>query len=178
MRRAVEVSVHKKIIWFLMIGMLMLASCSGPAPQAVQVTATQAPAAITAMKPTLTATPLPTQHPTKGAQPSALPPTLTPTEKPTLTPTPGPLTGASILSTGFLSNWRYLVIIQAEAPLEGEYYAIVDVNKPYKCEIRSDYPDRLYCYGRQVRFADWAPIAVYNSADELLFEGEFFTPMR
>jgi len=170
--------VDKKILWLLIVGMLLLSSCSTPAPQDVQTTNTSAPAATTAMKPTLTATPLPTQRPTKGTQPSPQPPTLTPTEKPTLTPTPGPLTGASILSTGFLSNWRYLVIIKAEAPLEGEYYAIVDVNKPYKCEIRSDYPDRLYCYGRQVRFADWAPIAVYNSADELLFEGEFFTPKQ
>mgnify|MGYP001764609222 CR=1 FL=1 len=178
MRYAVEVGVDKKIMMLLMIGMLILASCSGSATQAVQNINTLTPAATTAMKPTLTATALPTQRPTKGAQPSALPPTLTPTEKPTLTPTAGPLTDAAILSTGFLSNWRYLVIIQAGAPLDGEFYAIVDVNKPYKCEIRSDYPDRLYCFGRQVRFADWAPIAVYNSADELLFEGEFFTPMR
>lgn len=167
----------RNIIWLLILS-LLLAACSSVQPQAVPPTLTSVPTATAAMKPTLTPTLPATMTLPASAQPSPVPPTLTPTDSPTLTPTTGPLTGASLLSTGFLSNWRFLVIIQAQEPLKGEYYAVVDKNKPYKCEIRADYPDRLYCWGRQVRYADWAPIAVYNAADDLLFEGEFFTPKR
>ncbi len=85
---------------------------------------------------------------------------------------------AKVLSGGFLPNWEYLVIFETSSKLQGTYSAVADQNKPYQCELRPAYPDRLYCWGRQVRYADDAPIVVYNDRQQIVFEGQFYTPDR
>jgi hypothetical protein len=122
---------------------------------------------------TLTYTPLPTYTPF---------PTQTRTPALPLTPTPYggmDFSQVSILWGGFLPHWQYFVAIELPGIATDDFYAIVDYNKEYTCDVHSEYPNRLYCHGPQVRMADWATIALYVKGDDTpVFEDRFYTPLK
>ena len=134
---------------------------------------------ITQIIPTTTKAPSKTPLPTKTI-------TLTPTETtiPTLedtaTPTslPGPdFSNAEVFSMGPMENWNFFFTIQIEEEITGEYHAVVDKNKDYKCFMMEDYPNRLYCHGPQVAFNDYVDYELYmDGVDEPVHTDEFFIP--
>ena len=92
------------------------------------------------------------------AAPTALPATPTPLPLPTATPlppatatlTPAPLmdfSTASVFGSGILPHFQALITVKVNANLVGEYYAIVQDDKPYTCIYYSDRPHLLYCSG-------------------------------
>jgi len=90
--------------------------------------------------------------------PTALPATSTPVPLPTGTPLPPPtatltptplmdFSTASIYSSGILPRFQGLITIKVNEDIIGQYYAIVEDNKPYTCTTFSDRPHLLYCSG-------------------------------
>lgn len=129
--------------------------------------------------PTRTRAPTTTEAPTVTAVPSA---TLTATPLPTATLTPTPvseLAKAKIYTIGFLPKWRFFFALEIPEKIQGSYYALVDKNKRYNCEIRTDKPNRLYCIGPQARIDDWVDYGVYEKdTDRLVYEGRIFVPLN
>ncbi|NPV85297.1 MAG: hypothetical protein HPY45_04740 [Anaerolineae bacterium] len=126
-----------------------------------------------------------TRRPTRTVTPT-LSPTLTLT--PTLTALPSPTPSASltppfaydkikVYTQGHLQGYRYFVAFKFPQKVEGEYHAIVDKNKPYRCEVLSRYPDRLYCSGPLVGILIYATIDLYaKDRDTPIFTTRFFIP--
>lgn len=104
------------------------------------------------------------------------------------TPTPAPTQSATpymgvdfslveLTQGGFLSDLRYFVTFEFPDPVEGEYRAVVDQNKDYKCVVLPDYLNRLYCSGPLVRVYNWADIDLYaDGIDQPVWSGKFFIP--
>ena len=129
----------------------------------------------------------PTQPPTPTA--TALPPTPTITSSPTIVPsetptsTPAPQTDFSeavFYTAGFPSKWNYFFAIQLPSgTIQGDYYAVVDENKEYTCEVLAAYPDRLYCTGPLAAANDFIDYAIYEKDSNLkVFEGNIFVPLQ
>ncbi len=79
---------------------------------------------------------------------------------------------------GFLSHWRYFITFKFPEEVRGEYYALVDENKEYHCEVLPQYPTRLYCNGPLVIVYNWANIELFaQGGEEPLFSGRFFIPL-
>ena len=78
-----------------------------------------------------------------------------------------------------LPYWEYFVALKFPTPVPaGNFYALVDKNKEYRCSILPEYPDRLYCYGPQVRVYDWADFDLYVEGIETpLLQTRFFSEM-
>jgi len=159
---------------FLFLTFICLGICiSGCAPdQSTAVVQTEIPPTATikptkTLKPTMTNTSIPTQ---------TLPPTVELTN--TNTPVPGPdFTNAKVFSMGPMENWNFFFTIQIEEDITGEYYAMVDKNKKYKCFMHADYSNRLYCHGPQVAFNDFVEYELYRlDIPQPIHKGEFFIP--
>jgi len=79
---------------------------------------------------------------------------------------------------GFLSDYRYFVAFTFPEPVQGEYYALVDENKTYDCQVRTEYPNRLYCSGPLVASNNWAQIDLYQGDNrQPVWSGQFFVPL-
>ena len=165
---------HNLLLTLSMLCMvILLSACSGPlaAPTA---TATEKP-------PTTTPVPTKTTAPTATATETPVP-SATPTI--TLTPTAtfqADFSKAELYTAGPLANFRFLIAIELAEPVQGEYYALVDQNKEYTCEVLAEYPDRLYCTGRQAAAEDYVFFQVFESAtDRVVFSGEVWCalPLR
>ena len=106
--------------------------------------------------------------------------TITPTPAPSLTPTPYmevDFSQVEITQGGFLSDLRYFVTFGFQDEVKGEYHAVVDQNKDYKCVVLPDYADRLYCSGPLVGVYNWADIDLYaDGIEQPVWSGEFFIP--
>ena len=78
---------------------------------------------------------------------------------------------------GSMEYWNFFFTIQIEDEITGEYHAVVDKNKAYKCFMMEEYPNRLYCHGPQVAFNDYVEYELYmEGVDEPVHTGEFFIP--
>jgi hypothetical protein len=168
----VKESRFNLLIVFLTCFVFVLAGCATPTQSFLE-----------SELPTLTSRPTFTQTLTYTPNPTFTPfPTQTLAPSPTQTSTPYAgmdFSQASILWGGFLPHWQYFVAIELPGPATSDFYAIVDYNKEYTCEVHVEFPNRLYCYGPQVRMADWAFIALYvKGNDNPVFEDRFFTPLK
>jgi hypothetical protein len=143
-----------------------------------------------ALAPKPTATPSPTvkpsPRPTRTLEPTLTPfPSITPTPTITATPTttftPTPLINfsqAKFFTAGFLPGWQFFIAIKLPEPVKGEYYAMIDESKEYKCTVISNYPDRLYCtgpLGAQNDYIDY--VIIEKSTKNEVYRGRLFVPL-
>ncbi|MDZ4160076.1 MAG: hypothetical protein U1B80_09840 [Anaerolineaceae bacterium] len=141
-------------------------------------TSSAEPSAVT---PLPTSTPLPSRTPTRTPQPTAtITQTAPATETPTQTPqAPTELSHARYFVSGQLSGWRFFISLQAPDEIQGKYYAIVDGNKEYDCQISSTHPNRLVCTGRLPALDKWAVYVIYDrSSGHAVFESEVIIPLK
>jgi hypothetical protein len=186
-----------------LITLLLAAGCSANQQAAIPETtiAASSTAVATNIKaaPAVTATTKPTSKPT--AKPSSTPieteltePTLSSVEPPagsststtiatlTETPTATPVkiadwSSAEFYTGGALAHWQYFIALQFDGNITGEYYAVVDKNKDYKCTILTLYPNRLYCDGPQAAFMDFVKFEVFDAkTDEKVYEEQIWIP--
>ena len=116
-----------------------------------------------------TYTPIPTRTPTVAA---------TATQRPSATSTPYEnidFSQVEIGFGGFLSEWRYFITLDFPEPVRGQYYALVDRNKPYQCEVRVETPTRLYCSGPLTALSSWTSVDLYVLDDPALDPAEAAT---
>ena len=86
-------------------------------------------------------------------------------------------TSAKFFTGGALADWQYFIALQFDGNLTGSYYAMVDKNKNYKCEILAMYPNRLYCHGPQAAFMDYVRFEVFDkTTDEKVYEERVWVP--
>jgi hypothetical protein len=84
---------------------------------------------------------------------------------------------ASFFTSGSLPHWQYFIALQFDGQISGNYYAVVDKNKNYDCEILPMYADRLYCDGPQAAFMDFVKFQVFNAdTDEQVYEEHIWIP--
>ena len=165
---------QKSILILTMLCMaVLLSACGTPAA---------APTATVPVEPP-TATPKPTETAVPTATATETPvPSATPTI--TLTPTAtfqADFSKAELYTAGPLANFRFLIAVELEEPVEGDYYSLVDKNKEYSCEVLPEYPNRLYCSGPQAAADDFVFFQVFESAtDRVVFSGEVYCalPLR
>jgi hypothetical protein len=130
----------KRMMGCLALLALALAACNMPGT-AGQETPTNTPAPDIAPSPT----------PPPAASPTPVPVDTAPPAEPTATPPPTATSGpdfaqASVYAVAHLSGDRLLVTIQVPGGVAGNYTAGVSTST-LRCEMLSDYPDRLYCSG-------------------------------
>jgi hypothetical protein len=148
---------------FLLI--LLLGACTPADPTPIQLIPLDAGQAVG----TATYTAIPTRTSTAAA---------TATPKPTLTSTPYKnidFSQVEIGFGGFLSEWRYFITLDFTEPVRGEYYALVDRNKPYQCEVRDSSPNRLYCSGPLTALSSWTSVELYALDDASISPAEAAT---
>ncbi len=141
------------------------------------------PSATATKRPTLKPTAKPTQA-LDGSETATVELTLEDTSAPTLAVTMTPTevkiadwSSAKFFTGGALADWQYFIALQFDGNLTGEYYAVVDKNKDYKCEILAMYPNRLYCHGPQAAFMDFVRYEVFEkSTDEKVYEERIWVP--
>lgn len=134
-----------------------------------------------AVTPLPTSTPLPSRTPTRTPPPTAtITQTAPATETPTQTPqAPTELSHAKYFVSGQLSGWRFFISLQAPEAIQGRYYAIVDGNKEYDCQVSPTHPNRLVCTGRLPALDKWAVYVIYDrSSGQAVFESEVFIPLK
>ena len=152
---------------------VLLSACGAPAPEPTATVPVKPPTAT--LKPT--ETDIPTPIPTETPVPSATP-TITPTPTATFQADFGK---AELYTAGPLSNFRFLIAVELAEPVEGEYYALVEKNKEYNCEVLAAYPNRLYCTGRQAAANEFVTYQIFETAtDRPVFSGEVWSdlPLR
>jgi hypothetical protein len=169
---------------------------SNTADQAEKPAATSASTLViqpteTVVVPSATATKRPTLKPTiKPTEKSdgSITPTLETTAKGTatatiqvtLTPTEVKIadwSSVKFFTGGALADWQYFIALQFDGNLTGNYYAVVDKNKNYKCEILAMYPNRLYCHGPQAAFMDYVNFEVFDkSTNEKVYAERIWIP--
>jgi hypothetical protein len=153
-----------------------------PSVQVAKSTETMVKASATAtkqqptLKPTLKATQESTDATTAAleltAQASITPATLTPTAIKI-----ADFSSAKFFTGGALPNWQYFIALEFDGHLTGEYYAVVDRNKDYSCEILPMYPHRLYCDGPQAAFMDFVRFEVFDAkTDKKVYEERIWIP--
>ncbi len=136
-----------RLLLFVLIALLGLAGCAGPAPQPATATVPARPEPTRTLAPTLT--PFPTETPRPTLTPTA---TETPLPTATFTPTPDPaLAEIKLLGLGWYENYELLLSFQFPGPVDPGAYRVTLENKEYKCEVIRGYPDRLYCRGQGAR---------------------------
>lgn len=181
------------LVSLFLIATLIASGCQAKdntADQAEKPAATSASTLViqpteTVVLPSATSTKRPTQKPT--AKPTensdgSVTPTLDATAKNTATATPTEIkiadwTSAKFFTGGALADWQYFIALQFDGNLTGNYYAVVDKNKNYKCEILAMYPNRLYCHGPQAAFMDYVRFEVFDkTTDEKVYEERVWVP--
>ena len=84
---------------------------------------------------------------------------------------------AEFYTSGSLAHWQYFIALKFDGQITGNYYAIVDKNKDYDCEVLPMYPNRLYCDGPQAAFMDFINFQVFNAdTDEMVYEERLWIP--
>ncbi|MGA9532517.1 MAG: hypothetical protein WBR18_07355 [Anaerolineales bacterium] len=122
----------------------------------------------------------PPQLATSTSAPTDTPPPAAPTETPVPTATAGPnFAQASVYAVSHLSGNRLLVTIQIPGGVSGNYSAGVGTST-LRCEILSQYPDRLYCSGPEP-YTNYqykqATVSLYPAGSaEAVFQGDFQIP--
>ncbi|MBI9048158.1 MAG: hypothetical protein JEZ00_01960 [Anaerolineaceae bacterium] len=182
---------RSSLIGLVLIATLMAAGCqanttviSTSTPAAPTIAPTKTELAITdTAEPTNTATAKATK--TKIATETAVVETTTEetlTKTAVVSPTATPMqladwSSAEFYTSGSLANWQYFIALQFDGYITGEYYAVVDKNKDYKCEILEMYPNRLYCHGPQAAFMDFVRFEVFDvSSDEIVYQEKIWVP--
>jgi hypothetical protein len=147
------------LILLIFLAAASLAACSTP----TNLDGTE-PAALI---PSATRNPTRTPYPTDTT--STLPPTSTPEMDYRL---------IKLYTQGFLPRFNYFFVFEFPKGIKGKYYAIVDVNKDYTCDVYPKHPERLYCWGPLVRVLDYTIVDLYaqNNA-ELIFSTKIFIPI-
>jgi hypothetical protein len=133
-----------------------------------------------ALIPSATRNPTRTPYPTDTTTPVPTP-TTTSSPTSTLPPTPTPEMDYRLIklyTQGFLPRFNYFFVFEFPKGIKGKYYAIVDVNKDYTCDVYPKHPERLYCWGPLVRVLDYTIVDLYaqNNA-ELIFSTKIFIPI-
>jgi len=130
-------------------------------------------------------------RPTRTAEPpTAIPATSTPLPPPTATAlppatatlTPAPLmdfSGASVYSSGIMMpHYQGLITIKVKAAIVGQYYAIVQDDKPYTCTTYSDQPHLLYCIGPLAAVQKFVHFALFQKGvTYAIFQADVWMPM-
>jgi hypothetical protein len=129
-------------------------------------------------------------RPTRTPEPpTAVPATATPLPSPTETPippatatlTPAPLlnwSGASVYSSGILPHFKALITIKNTADVVGQYYAIVQDDKPYTCTTYSEWPHLLYCTGPLAGVQKFVHFALFQKGVTYpVFQADVYMPM-
>lgn len=89
---------------------------------------------------------------------------------------PTDFTGATIYKYGFPAHEQMMVTIQLNSIVQGGYHAFVN-GQLFKCWIVTQYPDRLYCQGKQKK-GGYQDIQVFEDGTEkLVFEAQFELPV-
>ena len=164
-----------RLLLFVLIVMIALAGCAGPAPAPI-TTPTAAPAQpepSRTLAPTLT--PFPTETPWPTLTPTA---TETPLPTATLPPTPDPaLAEIKLIGLGWYDDYDLLLSFQFPGPVDPGAYRVTLENKEYKCEVITGYPERLYCRGQGARVLGTAWVRVYPGGSlQPGFEKEVWVP--
>ena len=129
-------------------------------------------------------------RPTRTPEPpTAVPATSTPLPSPTATPlptatatlTPAPLmdwSGASVYSSGILPHFQALITFKVNANIVGQYYAIVQDDKPYTCTTYSQWPHLLYCTGPLAGTDKYVTISVFQKGVTYpVFQADVYMPL-
>lgn len=89
---------------------------------------------------------------------------------------PTDFTGATIYKYGFPAEDVMMVTIQLYSIVQGGYHALVN-DQSFKCWVEAQYPDRLYCQGKQ-RKGGFQNIQVFEDGTErLVFQAQFELPV-
>ena len=133
-----------------------------PTTAAPQASATPSPTGAPAGSPAGAATPSPLAQPLR--QPPPQPGPQRSQRRPLL---PSPPTSAATLVPGdiysynILSGGDFMLVVQFEQPLSGQYTALLD-GKDFLCQILPQYPNRLYCHGPNPRPGSMVDISIHS----------------
>jgi hypothetical protein len=157
------------IAWILLVS--ILSGCNAqPAIEATLPAASQ-----TVEGPPPDPTQASTQTPAPTSTASVVP---NPTATPLLQPT-SEMNTARLLATGFLPRWEFFFTVETSQPVQMTYYAIVARDKRYECEIVTQNPNRLYCWGPLVGVDKWVEYGMYEvGTDKKVHGGRFFIPIE
>ena len=164
--------IKKLLLFNLLLITLFLLSCQGEVTPEVIITNSptvfKTHTSPTILSPTRTVTIKPSQTISNTS-------TFTPSQ--TQVPCPD-FSGAKIFSMGPMEYWNFFFTIQIEDEILGDYYAILDKNKQYKCFKLEEYPNRIYCHGPQVAINDFVDYELYKiGIDKPVLKGSFFIPL-
>ena len=85
---------------------------------------------------------------------------------------------ASVYSSGILPHYQGLVTIKVTADIVGQYYAIVQDDKPYACITYSDRPHLLYCSGPLAGVLKFVHFALFQKGVSYpIFQADVYMPM-
>jgi len=170
---------RRTILFLLALSIIFIvAGCAPSQPSAAEPSPLVPTRQLTS---TPTRTPEPTSTPLLPTATITSSPTTAPSETPTRTPAPQTdFSEATLYTAGFLPKWRYFFAVKVPfETIKGEYYAIVDRNKEYACEVLAAYPNRLYCTGPLSAANDFIDYVIYEQDTNLkVFEGNIFVPLQ
>ncbi len=159
---------RSSISFFYMILAIIFTSCAQQSPASGTPT----------MRPTNTVVPI---QPIPTSTPTIIPSltqTLTPTL--TLTSTPAPLmdfSQAKVINIGLLPQWKCLITLQLPDEVKGQYFALVNRNKEYDCEVLKTANNRLYCIGPLAGVDKFVNFKLYQKdLDYPVFEADLRMP--
>jgi hypothetical protein len=99
----------------------------------------------------------------------------------TATLTPAPLlnwSGATVYSSGIMKHFQALITFKVNEDIVGQYYAIVEDDKPYTCTTFSDRPHLLYCTGPLAATDKYVHISVFQKGVTYpVFQADTFMPL-
>lgn len=160
-----------RLTFFFILALGALGACARQTPTVELLpTASHTPRVVTYL-PTLTATPRESATPVQTAAPQ---PTVT------ITPSPTPLddfSTARYINVSCTTAWTCLITLEFKKPVQGSYYALLDSNKEYKCEIVAKVPNRLYCSGRMAGIEKILPFQIFEKdGGRLVFDSQVRMP--
>jgi hypothetical protein len=87
--------------------------------------------------------------------------------------------GASVYSSGIMMpHFQGLITIKVNATIVGQYYAIVQDDKPYTCITYSDRPHLLYCSGPLAAVQKFVHFALFQKGVTYpIFQADVYMPM-
>jgi len=155
-----------RIVLFTALLALLLSACAGVAPTSAPTTAPIVLPPAETEPPLATATLFPSQTPLP-----TMTPTITPTPLPTATFSPTPdaaLAQVKLIGLSWLVKYKYNLLLSFEfpGPVDPEDYRVTLEDKPYRCEVLAQYPNRLYCNGQGARVLATALVRVYPAGSE------------
>ena len=131
-------------------------------------------------RPTRTHTPETPTIPPATDTPVPLP-TGTPLPPATATPQPTPLmdfSTAKVYSSGIMPHFQGLITIKVTANIIGQYYALVQDDKPYTCTTFSDRLHLLYCYGPLAATEKFVHFALFQKGlTSPIFQADVYMPL-